>query len=268
MAKDGSNLKMELLRFLERGGHQRDRRIGIILHYIHEDFPDSRPSHGELMEEIWSLIRQGYAYFDCSQPAASNWSLCLTDLGVEAVREGELNPYDPDGYLKRLREMVPQASDVVFQYAREGSVCFENRCYLACSVMLGVASEGAFLEMAEAFGNWLPADPAKGFLEILASPKKNYLTKFSEFRKRLEPLKSRLPSELADGMNLTLDSILDLLRIYRNEAGHPTGRVVDRDDAYTHLKLFAPYLKRMYSFRDYFLNEPRHENRQEREGRV
>jgi hypothetical protein len=54
-------------------------------------------------------------------------------------------------------------------------------------------------------------------------------------------------------MALTLDSVLDLLRINRNEAGHPTGRKVDRDEAYINLQMFARYLQKLYALRTFFL---------------
>lgn len=58
-------------------------------------------------------------------------------------------------------------------------------------------------------------------------------------------------------MSLTLDSVLDLLRITRNEAGHPTGRVVDRDEAFINLQMFARYLKKLYQLRAFFRQSQR-----------
>ena len=78
--------------------------------------------------------------------------------------------------------------------------------------------------------------------------------KFEEFRKRIEPRKVDLPDELADGMSLTFDAVLDLLRIRRNDAGHPTGKPVLREDQYISLQMFARYLQRLYQFRAFFLS--------------
>ena len=46
-----------------------------------------------------------------------------------------------------------------------------------------------------------------------------YSRKFREVRKRLESQKQDLPHDLSDGMTLTFDSVLDLLRVNRNDAG-------------------------------------------------
>jgi len=65
--------------------------------------------------------------------------------------------------------------------------------------MLGVASEAAFLEMAQASVDWLQAAGQK-LQAVLDNPRQPYVKKFGEFRKRIEPRKPELPTELADGM--------------------------------------------------------------------
>src|SRR6266704_2585301 len=70
-------------------------------------------------------------------------------------------------------------------------------------------------------------------------------------------LKPGLPPELAENMSLSLDSVLDLLRVARNEAGHPTGRKVDRGEAYINLQMFARYLETLVGFRSFFGGEVR-----------
>ena len=118
--------------------------------------------------------------------------------------------------------------------------------------MLGVASKAAFIEMATSFGKWLPDPQGKKFIELLENPKGDYISKFIEFRKRIEPIRTDLPEELADGMALTLDSVLDLLRVYRNDAGHPTGKKILREDDFTNLQRFARYLEKLYALKNFF----------------
>jgi hypothetical protein len=54
---------------------------------------------------------------------------------------------------------------------------------------------------------------------------------------------------------LTLDAVADLLRVTRNDAGHPTGRRIDEDTAYTHLQMAARYLQKMTALEAHFLSE-------------
>jgi hypothetical protein len=73
----------------------------------------------------------------------------------------------------------------------------------------------------------------------------------------VEARRVQLPNTLVDGMALTMDSVLDLLRVYRNDAGHPTGKSVTREDQYTHLQLFIRYLEKLYALRAFFLSHGR-----------
>lgn len=127
------------------------------------------------------------------------------------------------------------------RYVREALRAFNARCYLACSVMLGVASEQAFRGLAEAF---VAANGEQGgkLGKLLLNPRSTYATRFEEFRKRLEPLRSALPHDLADV--LTLDAVAELLRVTRNSVGHPTGADVDEDTARVHLQMAGLYLER------------------------
>jgi len=118
--------------------------------------------------------------------------------------------------------------------------------------MLGVASEAAFLEMARAFADWLPEKEGGNLKDVIEGKRSNFINRFVEFRKRIDGHKHKLPDSLSDGMALTLDAVLDLLRINRNEAGHPTGKQLDRADAFINLQMFARYLEKMYRLKAFF----------------
>lgn len=234
-----------------------DRRLGSGHHYLSERVAQQfgsgrRPPPRQVMEATWSLISQGLAYIDYSQPSVDNWTLHLTPAGEAAAGDQSINPDSPGEYLQRLRADVPGASATVWQYANEALASYVNRCYLASAVMLGVASEAAFLEMAEAFAGWLPEGERERYSSLINKRNAAYLAKFEDFRRKLEPRKPDLPEDLSDGMALTLDSVLDLLRIYRNEAGHPRGKQIDRAQARINLEMFARYLQRMYAFKAFF----------------
>jgi len=237
-----------------------DKRLGGGRHYFPEAvknaFPaDNRPSEAPIAQTLWGLIGRGLVYIDISQPAPENWEWRLTNAGIASAKDEQFNPDDPERYLTRLRSNVPNVSDLVLLYASEAVHCYTHERYLASAVMLGVASEAAFLEMAQASVNWL-GGAGKNLQEVLRDPRQRYVRKFEEFRKRIEPRKADLPPELVDGMSLTFDSVLDLLRISRNDAGHPTGKVVSREDQYISLQMFARYLQRLYDLRSFFQKGP------------
>lgn len=223
-----------------------DRRLGRGSHYLSEavraKFPAQPPSAGDLHQTFWSLVAQGLAYIDMSQSAVENWTLQLTPAGLAAVRDEDYNPDDASGYLARLANEVPGLSATTSMYVREAVRSYAGGNYLATTVMLGVASEAAMLEMADRLAQYYSDASLAASLGDERIP---YNRKFAEVRKRLDQKKQDLPRELADGMSLTFDSVLDLLRVNRNDAGHPTGKHFDRDDCYIALRMAMRYLKKI-----------------------
>lgn len=206
----------------------------------------------EVYDAIWSLVRQGLVYLNTTSQDPRSWTFRLTDAGKAAANDEEANPDNSSRYIQRLTAQVPDASPIVMQYANEAVTSYLSQCYLASAVMLGVASEAAFLEMARAFADWLPKHEGEKLRTIIDGGRSNFISKFDEFRKRVNSHKNSLPAELSDGMALTLDGVLDLLRINRNEAGHPSGKRLDRADAFINLQMFARYLEKLYRLKGYF----------------
>lgn len=246
-----------------------DHRLGRGVHYFSEavsrnfgpvvrDSPGGPPrgtevTGAEVIEVCWSLLGQGLAYIDFTQPAPENWRWVLTSSGVAAAADQMANPDDPDRYMSRLMEKVPEASLVVQQFAQEAVAAYVARCYLASATMLGVASEAAFIETATAFADWLQPGKTQDNLRQTLDGRAVYVAKFDEFRKRLEAHKGELPDDLRDGLTLTMDAVLDLLRVSRNDAGHPTGRRISREDQFVHLQIFVRYLQKLYGQKTFFL---------------
>ena len=63
------------------------------------------------------------------------------------------------------------------------------------------------------------------------------------FRERIEPARQGLPDELAAAV--ALDAITDLIRLTRNEAGHPAGRQINEDTARVHLAIAPVHLRKV-----------------------
>jgi hypothetical protein len=244
-----TELRRHILELLAKRG---DSRLQILFIALQTSSPNTF-SRQKALQEVWQMIGEGLVYFDCSANTSSNWELLISEKGSQVLNNSDdFNPYDPDGYLSRLKTRVPKINPTVLLYASESLRAFNAGCYLSTMVMLGVASEKAFLLVAESFASWLPKNQSESFSSILRNLKQNMTAKFSEFRKKLEPYKPKLPGEFADNMALTLDSVLDLIRLNRNESGHPTGKTVQSEDAYIMLQMFATYLKKLFALIEYF----------------
>lgn len=214
-----------------------------------------RCSEADVWEALWGLVGEGLVYLDTNGQGSGtdNWEWRLSAVGKRAAQGGSWEPRDPDGYLKRIRREIPHLDELVELYLTEALRSFNGKCYLATSVMLGVAAERAFLVMAQSYAaSSVPAAP--GMAKELAKPRSNYFALWTEFRKRIEPVRQDLPDGLADA--LTLDAIADLIRLTRNEVGHPTGRQVDEDTARVHLTIAPIYLRKMHRLADHFALNP------------
>jgi hypothetical protein len=245
-----SEVQRLLLRVLAKPG---DSRLGKGRHYLAERVQTAategqQASVQEIMAAVWSLLAQGLAYIDYSQPAPENWELRLTEAGAAAAADRHPNPDDPAGYLVRLRE-IPHMSALVREYATEALQAYNARLYRASAVMLGVASEAAVLEAAEGLAAILNDTEKQQFLEQMASPKLNMVAKFNVFQQKMRSHRDRLPKQVADSLELTVHAVAEFLRVSRNDAGHPTGVKIDREECFSLWQMFIQYARKLYALR-------------------
>lgn len=205
----------------------------------------------EIWEALWSLVGDGLIYLNPGNQGSGtdNWRWRLSEDGKSAADGGSWEPRDPDGYLNRLRRGIPNLDELVELYLTEALQSFNGRCYLATSVMLGVAAERSFHIMAQNFAQ-SPMPGAEYMAKELVKPRTNYSVQWLEFRKRIESARKDLP----DGLDevLTMDAIGDLIRLTRNQAGHPTGSLVDEETARAYLTIAPLYLKKMNLLAEHF----------------
>ncbi len=46
--------------------------------------------------------------------------------------------------------------------------------------------------------------------------------------------------------------IFEMIRNYRNDAGHPSGKSISREQVYANLQVFIAYCKKVYQLKDFF----------------
>ena len=241
------DVRMAALRHVAAGGDTRFHEAYVVRQVMQR----VHCTREQVWEALWSLVGDGLIYLDPAGQGSSNdnWRWRASTLGIQAATGGSWEPRDPEGYLRRLRSFQPGIDEGALLYVEEALRVFNARCYLATSVMLGVAAERVFDGLAEAFVTAHPTTTTK-LRDVMINARSSQNTRFQELRKALAPIRPRLPDGLADA--LTLDAVADLLRITRNEAGHPTGKQIDEDTAYTHLQMGAAYLQKMTQLKAHF----------------
>jgi hypothetical protein len=125
---------------------------------------------------------------------------------------------------------------------------FRTGCILSCTVMLGVATEHTFLlllQVIESNANYKATYKA-------VFEQKTILQKINKFKNILEQNLKSLPDDIKEDFDTHFAGVLSVIRTFRNQSGHPTGKIIDREQAFVLLQLFIPYSKKLYQLMNYF----------------
>ncbi len=176
--------------------------------------------------------------------------LTITEHGRELFTKEDWLPYDPDGYLKALKNKVPDIDDVTFVYIGESVAAFNRRQLLSATLTLGVASENLMLLLIEAFLIWI-GEPRKSSLQkkIL---NKWIAVQYKEFKPEFAINVKSFPKTLQGDWETYLDGVFNFIRLNRNNAGHPTGIQMNAKIIYANLQIFADYARYILDLTKYF----------------
>lgn len=174
----------------------------------------------------------------------------VTAYGEMVLENREYQPYDPDGYLQKLRIEIPTIDPVIIRYLEECLSCFRQNLLLSAAVTLGCASEKAMLLLIEVFGTILEGDDKAAFQKetntfIISR-------KYKALWSRLEPIATSLPDNLGYNLESIIHNTFDIIRATRNEAGHPSGNIIEKETVHANLLLFPIFCKRIYELIDHF----------------
>ncbi len=196
---------------------------------------------------FWDLFRLGYITLGMNN---SNTEFPWFRLSYRG--QGQLASSDPwkfhdtESFFALLVSAGVVLSNNTDTYLEEALQAFYAQCPLAACVMLGVAAEAEF----DAFLAQAAAHPVVGekFERICAE--KFVATRVRKFRATLGELKNHVGQEVLADVETHLDAIQSIIRIARNETGHPTGTKPTREQVYVYLQLFIPFAKKLGEVRD------------------
>ena len=177
----------------------------------------------------------------------------ITTHGQKVVKEGgEIKPHDPENYIENVKNKIKNLDKITLIYLKESLQCYLRGNYIASSVMLGVASEATL----DLLFNWMlekdnVTNPdLKNKLEKLQN-RNELKTKFDLIYNELEKVQKRFDNSIRDNMETHLKGIFHLIRTQRNDSGHPTGKLISRDDMYINLHVFPAYCETVYKILNY-----------------
>lgn len=179
----------------------------------------------------------------------------LTAYGVECINKGELLPFDPNGYLVSLQSRVPGLDTVTMTYLREAIATFNRDFYLSASVALGVAAEALIFRMIDSYICAI-ADQQRRTNAERRYEGKQLRAQYGQFKQDFASLRPTLPPELYGDFETHLDSVFQLIRVTRNDSGHPSGTVPERAVVMANLQAFPYFAKRVLAIEKHFETNP------------
>jgi hypothetical protein len=202
----------------------------------------------ELVRDIfWDLFRQGFITLgkDDMSPAWPFFRLSRFGDQTLAVQ----SPYrfhDKGSFMTMVRNQVPDISPEAVVYLDEAVATFYSDSLLACCVMLGVAAEAEFLRLVDVAAKSATYGPV--FAPVQGA--RWVREKITKFQDCLRPLLKVLPKDATEDLEINFLPIQSVLRIARNEAGHPTGDTkLQREQVYVYLQLFVPFARQLMRLR-------------------
>ena len=205
-----------------------------------------------LQDVFWEFIIQGIIAPGTNLSNPNLPWFHITDYGRKVLESGEVLPHDPAGYLQRFRNDVGAPDPTVEAYLSESLNCFTRGTYIASVVMLGVASERAFLLLCNALLNALSDPNEKSAFETILrrlaiKPKEDWVLS------KIQAIQSTRPRPLPDNVNIMLTVIFDFIRSQRNNLGHPQDDPpkTSREEAFVNLRMFPGYYKMLTQVVDY-----------------
>lgn len=221
------------------------RRAGYTGHASHAP---KNPEDEELVRDVfWDLFRQGAITLGLNN-ANPNWPFFrLSHNGKRTLAsQSSWRFHDASSYLALVRRQVPDISEQAITYLDEAVGAFYAECLLASSVMLGVAAESEFLRLLDVAVN----RPNVGGTFRSAANEKFIRQKITKFLSAIASVAPKLDRQATEDLDTNFAPIQSVLRIARNEAGHPSSAAPHRESVYINLQLFVPFARQLMRLRN------------------
>ncbi|MBB4398787.1 hypothetical protein GGD62_007934 [Bradyrhizobium sp. ERR14] len=192
----------------------------------------------KLLEIFWDLFRQGVITLGLNDNNPQWPWFRLSRFGASEAARQPFRFHDTASFMSMVLKAVPDLLPATQMYLDEAVAAFYSGCFLAATVMLGVAAEAEFLRLIDVANK-----NAKIGTSFDKAAKERFIrTKIEAFRKGLDPHLKSLPDAAKEDLDISLNAVQSILRIARNGAGHPSGAAPpSREQVYVNLQMFVPF---------------------------
>ena len=201
----------------------------------------------ELVRDVfWDLFRQGFITLGLNNSNPAWPWFRLSHRGQEALQtRSPFNFHDAAAFIGMIKREVADVSPEAVVYLGEAVSAFYSDCLLAACVMLGVAAEAEFLRLVDVACK----NPTHGQRFAPVQRHTFIRSKITAFHKALGPLVATLPNAVTEDLDTNLSMIQSVLRVARNDAGHPSGTTPQREQVYVFLQMFVPFARQLMKLR-------------------
>jgi hypothetical protein len=223
-----------------------------VYHYFHAKVghPAIASVQQTARELIQEFVNNNVLFIGYGDQEGLPW-FTLTEYGRKCIAEGNLLPFDPEGYLSALTTRVAGLDSTALMYLKEAISTYNRGFYLSSAVSLGVASEYLLLRLVDAYVN-AHVDPTKRAHAQQRFEGKFIFAQYSQIKKELSSLKATIPAELLKDYETHLDGVFNLIRLVRNQSGHPSGILPDQAIVFANLQAFSFYAVRVKALEAHF----------------
>ena len=196
-----------------------------------------------LREVFWDLFRQGVVTLGKDEVNNTFPFFRVTSYGAKALKEGDTYFIsDTTVFEQRVKSEIPNIDDMSILYLKECFQAFRSGCLISSAVMLGVAAEHLFQLLLDQ----LESDPNQSSRFSTVFQQRTILRKIEKFKNIVAADKASFPKDVRESFDTQFLGVQSIIRIYRNESGHPTGKVIDREQPFVNLRLFIPFAKMVH----------------------
>jgi hypothetical protein len=229
-----------------------ERRVDNVVTKIEQQMHQrmNRSEQKYFLESFQDLVNQGVLVWGKEVGLGSTAHFypyfSITSYGETVLESDNIIVHDPFHYLERLKQNGPILDGLILMYIEESLQCHFRQNYMASSVMLGVASEAALYHLIRSFQKCIAINATLRERSEKLGNKANLTEKFKVIYDGILQIKKELDPEVADTLEQNLTGIFNLIRLQRNESGHPTGQRPSKDQMFAYLILFILYCKTVY----------------------
>lgn len=202
-----------------------------------------------VLEVFWGLFREGIITIGLNDQNREFPWFRVSEFGKKIL--SNQNPYffhDVSTYESLIRTRIPTIDPTTLIYLKEAVQAFKTGCVLSSSVMIGVSTEHSFLKLVDTIEN--NSAHSATFKKVYGE--RTILRKLNAFKSILDQNVNLLPPRAKEDLDTQFMSIIAMIRNFRNESGHPSGKIIDREQCYILLQLFIPCCEKIYQLIDVF----------------